>query len=444
MEEKTNHFVVNSLLLFDTRLDVGRLKELLRARLGQFPRFQQVVVEQAVGRPLWRDDTDFDLEAHVHVLGLPAPGGKEALEELVGDLTSQPLDPGRPLWQLYVVEGPGDGSALLSRIHHSIGDGMALMRVMLALTDLSAEPQPAVRRARARRRPEPSLAGSVLRGIQRTLADPIRMLGVAAYLAESAYVLARLTFLPAERESILRGQLGTRKRVAWSEPIAVEDVRRIGRTADATLNDVLLAAVAGSLRHYSRNVRRPLPAARVTVPYNLRPIDRAGALGNGFSLVYVDLPVGEPDPHRRLLAVRHAMRRIKASPEPWVTFAVLNSVGVLPVPLQKLAINFFGSKASAVITNVPGPEEVLYLAGRPIRQALFWEPESAGIGLGVSIFSYAGEVVVGVIADAGRVPDPRRIVAEIPNELSRLTSPARRPAARARRARPAHRRLAAA
>jgi diacylglycerol O-acyltransferase / wax synthase len=100
MEEKTNHFVVNSLLLFDARLDVERLKELLQARLADFPRFRQVVIEPPFGLPVWRDDPDFDLDAHVHVLGLPEPGGKAALEDLVGDLTSQPLDPNKPLWQL--------------------------------------------------------------------------------------------------------------------------------------------------------------------------------------------------------------------------------------------------------------------------------------------------------------------------------------------------------
>jgi diacylglycerol O-acyltransferase / wax synthase len=232
--------------------------------------------------------------------------------------------------------------------------------------------------------------------------------------------------------------------VAWSEPIPIAGLRRIGQAADATVNDVLLAAVAGSLRSYSLRGRRPLPAIRVTVPYNLRPLDRAEELGNGFSLVYLDLPVAEASAQRRLSHVRQAMRAIKASPQPWVTFAVLNSVGLLPVPLQKLAINFFGSKASAVITNVPGPKETVYLAGRPIRQALFWEPESAGIGLGVSIFSYAGEVVVGVIADARLVPDPHRIVDQIPQELARLkpSVPARPRAVRAapaphRRSRPA-------
>jgi diacylglycerol O-acyltransferase / wax synthase len=327
---------------------------------------------------------------------------------------------------------------------------MALMRVMMALTDQTpdAPVAGAAREHRAHR--SQAGAGRALRTVRKAFSSPVRLLGAASYLAESAYVLARLTLMPAEPQSIVRGPLGVRKRVAWSEPISIDQLRAIGHAADATVNDVLLAAVAGALRHYSVVAHRRLPAIRVTVPYNLRPLDLAGELGNGFTLVYLDLPVTEPRPRRRLQLVRQAMRAIKASPEPWVTFGVLNSVGLLPPPLQKLAINFFGSKASAVITNVPGPRQTVYLAGHPIRHALFWEPESAGIGLGVSIFSYAGEVVVGVIADAGLIPDPRAIVAQVPLEVTRLAAPrpaaarAPRPAAPARPPRPRHTRPAAA
>jgi diacylglycerol O-acyltransferase len=142
MDRPTNLMVVNALLWFEEPVDVERVREILRSRLVEpFPRFRQVVVERrlGVGVPSWEDDPNFDLDLHVHRLAVPAPGDKRALEELISDLISRPLDRGKPLWDWYLVDGFGAGMAMIVRIHHCIADGIALSRVLLSLTDTHAD-----------------------------------------------------------------------------------------------------------------------------------------------------------------------------------------------------------------------------------------------------------------------------------------------------------------
>jgi len=169
---------------------------------------------------------------------------------------------------------------------------------------------------------------------------------------------------------------------------------------------------------------------RVAVPVNLRPIEHGLDLGNSFGLVFVPLPISVPQPLRRLAELKERMDGIKASSEAIVSFGVLTALGTVPKALYTPAIEFFGSKASAVMTNVPGPREPLYLAGRRIGACMFWVPMSGHLGLGISILSYAGGVMVGVASDAGLVPDPERVVAAFERELKLLLHEEKRPARR--------------
>src|SRR5206468_10885765 len=186
--------------------------------------------------------------------------------------------------------------------------------------------------------------------------------------------------------------------------------------------DVLIAAATGALRRYLEKRGEPTTglAIRASVPVNLRPLDEAHRLGNSFGLVFLTLPVGIVDPVRRLRAIKKEMDELKRSPEALVAYGLLNLMGLAPVEVEKLGLRFFGSKATAVLTNVPGPREALYLAGRKLEQVMFWVPQSGRLGLGISILSYAGGVMLGVATDEGLVPDPERIVAEFEKELRAL------------------------
>ncbi|HEX9476259.1 MAG TPA: WS/DGAT domain-containing protein, partial [Candidatus Dormibacteraeota bacterium] len=207
--------------------------------------------------------------------------------------------------------------------------------------------------------------------------------------------------------------LGRRKRAAWSEPVPLDDFKSIGKAFGATVNDVLVATATGALRRYieKRGGSTAGVAIRASVPVNLRPLDGPLKLGNAFGLVFLTLPIGIADPGRRLRAIKKEMDELKSSPEALVAFGVLSLLGLAPVEVEQLGLRFFGSKATAVLTNVPGPRQPLYMAGRKIDKVMFWVPQSGHMALGISILSYAGGVMLGVATDAGLVPDPEQIVA---------------------------------
>jgi diacylglycerol O-acyltransferase / wax synthase len=251
-----------------------------------------------------------------------------------------------------------------------------------------------------------------------------------------ADTLQRLVLMPSDPGTVLKGALGVGKRAAWSEMIPLDAIKRAGTRHGATVNDVLISAVAGALREYLEERGEDVDRLeiRAAVPVNLRPTERGLDLGNSFGLVFVPLPVSIPSPVKRLTELKVRMDRIKASSEAIVSFGVLTALGNVPRALYTPAIEFFGSKASVVMTNVPGPREPLYMAGRRIAACMFWVPMSGHLGLGISILSYAGGVMVGVAADAGLVPDPDRLVTAFDRELKLLMAPAapkeKRPARR--------------
>jgi diacylglycerol O-acyltransferase / wax synthase len=416
MEDPTNLMMVTGLLMLDGRVDAGRLRTLLDRRLAPFGRFRQRVVRPRTraGLPYWQDDEAFDIENHVSHVALPPPGDEKALRDMVSELMSTPLDATKPLWHVHLIDGRGGGSAFVARIHHSIADGIALVEVMLSLLD----PTPNAR-VRARARPSEHADG---RGPLGWLSGAVRLLDDPARIAEGAYRLGRLVFLPPDPETVFKGALGRRKRAAWSNPLPLDDFKAAGRAFGATVNDVLVATATGALRRYleKRGERTAGVAIRASVPVNLRPPAQAHKLGNAFGLVFLTLPVGIADPVKRLRAVKKEMDALKRSPEALVAFALLNIMGLTPVEVEKAGLRFFGSKATAVLTNVPGPRESLYLAGRKVGSVMFWVPQSGRLGLGISILSYAGGVMLGVATDAGLVPDPERIVAEFETEFKIL------------------------
>ena len=429
MEDPTNLMMVTGVLLFDGRVDPDRLRAVVEERLLPFARFRQRVEEPlfGVGMPRWVTDDRFELDAHLHRVALPQPSDKAALEAFVSDVMSSPLDFSKPLWQMHLVEH-ASGTALVTRVHHAIADGIALVQVLLSLTDTSARP----RRRRPAPRPGADAGGSPLVraggwlaqagfGLAREPGQALRAAGVGA---DAAATLARVALLPPDPRTALKGPLGVSKRAAWSEPIALADVRVAREHGRGTINDVLVATTAGALRRYlgARGDDVDGLDLRAALPVNLRPPDQAHRLGNQFGLVFLALPLGIDDPLERLAEVKRRMDELKSSLQPVVALGLLTAIGLLPGRLQPLPVQFFGSKASLVLTNVPGPREQLYLAGEPLRRAMFWVPQSGRLGLGVSILSYAGEIMVGVASDAGLVPDPQAIVEAFEAELTALTA----------------------
>jgi diacylglycerol O-acyltransferase len=445
MDDPTNLMIINGCLVLDKPLERERLRDLLGRRLEPIRRFRQRILNHK-GRPHWEVDPGFDLDAHVLEMNLPAPGGDEALREVVSDLMSVPFGLDRPLWRFYVLHGYKGGSVVMGRLHHCIGDGMALLLVLLSLTDRTAgEPsstgdgapdpdglddpdnpftdlfrQPP-RGAEAAKKLAQQIMPDGMRLMEQS-AEAFNSMGpVVTGLASSA-AFARLVGRSADPKTMFKGSLGIPKRVAWSEPILVSDVREVGKALGGTINDVLLSAMTGGLRRYlDRHGQRSRGLNfRAAMPVNLRSIEKMSELGNRFGLIFLSLPVGIDDAVERLAELRRRALALKRSAEPVVVYAILRLLGMVPAAVQRMVVGIFASKTTLVMTNVPGPREELYLAGRALREIFFWVPQSGRVGLGISIFSYAGHVRLGLASDTGLVPDPEVIVEGFHEEFEEL------------------------
>jgi len=452
MDSPENHMVVASVLVFDDPLDPAAVREVYEQRMLSFIRFRQRIIAPArdLGEPQWELDPNFDIDAHIHRIALPAPGDDAALQELVSDVISRPLDPAKPLWESWIVEGYGSGGAIITRIHHCVADGIALTRLLLSLTDDDAddvqvgEPewwqvQPRRLAGRPEHRGTLGMAAHVSRVVAREGWLSLRHPGhgpdlLREGLSEAA-ALSRVTFLPEEAKTSLKDHLGVRKVVAWSRPIPLAEVKVLATTVHGTVNDVLVSAVAGGLRRYLLERGDEVPESlelHATVPVNLRRLDGPIELGNRFGLVYPALPVGIADPLKRLRQVKANIDKIKGTPEAVMAIAVLDALGHTPKAVEQAFIDFFTSKSSMVLTNVPGPRHYRRFAGNRLRRVVSWAPPSGSLPMSVSIFSYAGDVSVALLSDAASIPDPQAIVDGIHAELEDLGR------AGARRARAAH------
>ena len=439
MERPTNPMMITGVLMFAEQMSLAQLKKVIERRFLSYARFRQKPVEGATGAQ-WVEDGDFDLNWHVRLSGLPGKGGKvsekRSLERFVSQLASSPLDPTKPLWQFHLIERYQGGSAVVARIHHCYADGIALVQVLLSLTDTSRETSRSSRLDQVWLQKEGARVAKRVGAVDKymKLGSKVFEQGMAMYQdptlaallaregGEIARELVTALALPDDPPSLLRGKLGVSKRVAWAEPLDLEEVKAVGRACDCTVNDVLMAAAAGALRGYMLDRGEQLDGVtlRATVPVNLRPLEHAKKLGNHFGLVFLELPVGEENPLRRVERVADCMNQLKTSRQAIVAYGLLAALGLAPQPVQELALELFSRKASTVATNVPGPQQPLYLAGCELRDIMFWVPQTGSIGLGLSILSYQGKVHFGIISDARLIQDPDAVTRRFGNEFDKL------------------------
>jgi len=440
---------VTGILITRKPLDFAKVKAVYAQRLGPFERFRQRVVEHGfpIATPCWEDVPHFEIDQHLHHIALPLPRDRRALADLISDLASTPLDRERPLWQAHVVDDVDSGSALIMRFHHCIGDGTAMMAVIRQLFDTTPDAPLAGAPGAPRLPAEPGLLDRMVApaidsviGSARTMLSTVEA-GIAAVqhpeqsIAKAAAILGGAGMLvnellgESDPESPLKGVFGMKKRVAWSEPVALADVKAIGAPIGAKINDVLVAAMTGALRTYlkGRHVDVNRMTVRAMVPVDLRPPERALELGNAFGLVILELAVRSRHPLQRLRSTKAHMDALKRSPEAVAIMTLFDLFGRVPKPLEDLAVDIFGSKASVVMTNVAGPRQTLYLAGVPIDRFMFWVPHPGKqLGMGVSILSYQGFASLAVIADARLVPDPEAITEEFNREFAQMLAAVRR------------------
>ena len=401
---------------------------LIAGKLHQIPRYRQRVrtVPFELGRPVWADDPHFDIHYHVRRTALPAPGGAAEFDALMGRLMSQPLDRNRPLWESWLVEGLEDDRwALVFKVHHCMVDGIAGVRLLEVLLDISPvtpvpEPEP------WSPAPEPRGAELVLNAWSGLTADTIataRQLTDAVVHPRRALSAASSTARGLARYAqnlvggpplSIEGTIGPHR--SWAHADAsLADVKTVGHALGGTVNDVVLAVVTGGFRRLleARDEDPTTAVIRTLVPVSTRSTDAQGVPDNRVSAILYDLPVGIADPIERLAAVEAGMAESKGS-HMAEAGAAATSIGDLAPPMIVGNITRAASRmmrkipqrtVGTVVTNVPGPQLPLYCLGREMLEYRPFVPIAHGVRVGVAILSYNGRLFFGVTGDATTAPD---------------------------------------
>lgn len=440
MDRPSNLMQIVGVMVFDGVLDEARLRAAIEQRMLGYDRFRQIVRLQG-GAYVWADDPDFDLDHHLRRAILPGAAGKAELESFVADLASTPLNPARPLWEMHLVDTAMGGQALVTRIHHSIADGIALVGVLLSMADDSPASPPRSTGITASDDGEHDpfwlalwrpATDAMLNAIRVSsdlwvkyvdlVTNPMKALEYTRLGSAMFSEAGKLALMGNDSQTRFKGKPGTSKRVAWSTPIPLPEVKAIGRVLGCSVNDMLLSSAAGAMRSYLADKGDSVEGVeiRALVPVNLRRPEDQGRLGNRFGLVALELPVGIENPLARLYATRDRMLALKDSLQAPLTLSILGAVGMAPKFAQSKILDMLASKATAVMTNVPGPQQPIYVAGARLSEPLFWVPQSGDIGMGVSILSYDNRVQFGLITDKGMVPDPEDIVTRFASEFEKV------------------------
>ncbi len=415
------------------------LVRLLTAKLPMVPRYRQLVrtMPLHVFRPVWVDDEHFEIGYHVRHAAVPAPGDDAQLRNLAARIFAQRLDRARPLWEAWLLEGIEGGRwALISKVHHCMVDGIGGTDLMTVLFDLAPD---AERPASAQWHPEPgpSAVTLVAGGLRDSLARPIKVLadvptvflqrlhtpreifGFGLGLTSSALRLA------ARSVSSLNGSIGPNRRWAWATA-SLSEVKKIRRALGGTVNDVLLAAITRGFRDLldARGELTEGLIVRSLVPVSVRAADEHGVTTNRVSAVLANLPVGEPDPLRRLAALREQMDDLKRRQQAVGAEMLTEMLGFAAPTLLAL-----GTRAGfripqplvqTVTTNVPGPRFPLFILGRQMVAAYPYVPIGDNVRISIAIFSYLDRFTFGVTAEFDAVPDVDVLTAGIGRGLAEL------------------------
>lgn len=407
----------------DGHLDLPRLRAYIASRLHLMPHYRQRLDVTPVQRhPIWVDDPRFDVSHHVRRAALPAPGEPRELQEFVGRIASLPLDPERPLWEMWFVEGlAGDRIAWIAKVHHCMADGVSGVSAVTHL--LSPQPDPHFDPAPPwTPRPRPGLLQFVRDGLRDSAdlsLDAVRALGSALLQPwSSAQNLVQTTSaglstlqsgFTAPPASVLNRPSGSQRRVTW-HVLETEQVKDLRKHLDGTVNDVVLAVVAGALRRFlqRRHERVKGLELRVIVPVDTRngPIDLQ--VGNQVSAWFLSLPVGIADPRERFAAIRAQTRELKRAKaergiELFLRFSDWSGSSRLPYWGVSLVNQL--RPYNLIVTNVRGPEFPLYLLGARLHELHPFVPLFQNQTLAIALLSYLGRISIGAVADWDHVPE---------------------------------------
>jgi WS/DGAT/MGAT family acyltransferase len=412
----------------DGGIDVERIRAYVLSRLHRIPRYRQVLVSMPIdGHPAWVDDQHFNVDYHVRHTGLPRPGDDRQLKRLSGRIMSQQLDRSKPLWEMWIVEGlaGGDRFAIITKVHHCMIDGMSsvdLLEVLLT-PQPTAEIEPP---ARWIPRPVPSRWDLVRAETMRRARVPFETVaGLRGMIAEAEDPRSNVrSMLRAVRDTVgiglrrssdtpLNAPIGPHRRFDWLA-MSVADVKQVKNRLGGSVNDVVLATVAGAVREFleQRRVNVEDLEFRVMAPVSVRSATERGTLGNRVSAWIVPLPIAERDPKRRVELIAAETSRLKTSKQALGADLLTQAVGWTPSTLLSLGSRMVlrALPFNLVVTNVPGPQMPLYLLGARMLDNYGQVPLTDYLGLGIVLFSYAGTLCWGFTGDWDLLPDLHEFV----------------------------------
>jgi diacylglycerol O-acyltransferase len=431
LETPRTHMHIGGVAIFEpSPLGTGRalydgLAKAIAPRLDLMPRYRQKLafVPMNLDTPVWVDDPDFDMSNHLLRAALPKPGGDQELQEFIGRVFSRQLDRRRPLWEIFIVEGLRDGRwALLTKSHHAMVDGISNLELATILLDVEPEPgkQPfGISRWEARE--SPSSMGLLINSLRERVTRPARVLSAARAVAgqplrlanalrDTASGLASMAEHMGSPKSPINGKTGPARSFAYSR-FPLEEFRLIKQAFGGTINDIVLAVVAGGLRHFlvARGVDPDdeRSALQALCPVSIRDTSERTALGNRLAMLLVKLPISEADPQQRIAKVRTTVDALKARKQAVGADFLLNLAGFAPstlhamvarASLRQIAFNL-------IVTNVPGPQFPLYCQGAKLVEVFPIAFLYDGQELAIAIFSYSGMLNFGYLVDAQGVPD---------------------------------------
>ncbi len=409
MDRPENPMTITGIMTFSEPLSHEKLVATLATGLKPFRRFSQKVIipKRPFIRPYWEDDPSYSVEEHIECVEFPNGAGQADLEKLASQIISSELTLEKPLWKVILVENYGSGSAIISRMHHSITDGISLVQVILSMTEPVGKIQKESEFYTDASQPTSNHQKS---GPAREKDTGEKRLTIKEMVAR-IYEIVKLLFLPPDPQTIFKKPLGLKKTAIWTDRFASNQLREIVKKERASINDVLMSITTGGLERYleKHGQTTQISRLRAFVLYNLRSRQLDEELGNKFGVTFLELPVKESDPKLRLRAVKTNMDAIKSSAQAGATYWVQTILGATPVWMERFTSRLLDSKGTIVMTNVPAARTQLALAGAPIETMMAWVPQSGRIGIGISFISYNGQVITGIDVDAGIIPDPREL-----------------------------------
>lgn len=457
LESRSTHMHVGAVALFDDGpatigegVDIELIRDLIESRLDAIPRYRQRLATVPIeGHPVWVDDEYFHIDHHVRHIALPHPGTDVQLKELAGRLMSQQMDRSKPLWELNIVEGlESGGFAVISKIHHCMIDGMSgidLMAVILDFTDKVERVDPKPWTAR----PAPNGTELAVREIARAVSSVVATFGNLSELrggmgeridslkhrVEASLASLGSGWLTPTGRTPLNGPVGPGRSFEWLE-LPLDGVKKIKNTHGATVNDAMLAIVAGGIRQYllteAGMTASELAAIdfRIMAPVSVRTRSERGTMGNKVAMWLITLPLAEPDPAKRIAKITRATKKLKETDQALGASTLVSVSMGAPATLVSLAARL-ASRArpfNMTVTNVPGPQFPLYMAGSQMRATYPLVPLWQSHGLGIAMFSLNGTIDIGLNCDRDLVEDPMLVAKSLKgayDELAETPAPSR-------------------